>query len=107
MSLVLRRKLRRRQTRSVAAALIAVIVLAVGMAHSAMGSDHMGDAVVVCLAIGAATVALAASPRLGRQISPQARPERRTDPPVSRADRGPVPPGRARGHPSLLQVIRR
>ena len=107
MSLVLRRKLRRRQARVVAAALIAAIALSVGLAHSAMGSDHMGDVVVMCLAIGAATATLAAIPRLGRRLPPRPRPRKRTESLLIRAVPAPIPLGRARGHPSVLQVFRR
>ena len=107
VSLVLRRKLRRPQARVVAAALIAAIALSIGVAHSAMGTDHMGDAVVMCLAIGAATVALASAPRLGRRLAPRPRPCRRTESLHLGAVPEPIRGGRARGHPSLLQIFRR
>jgi hypothetical protein len=107
VSLVLRRKLRRRQARVVTAALIAAIALSVGMAHSAMGSVHIGDAVVMCLAIAVATAALAAAPRLSRRLPPQPRPRKRTEPLLIRAVPAPIQLGRGRGDPSLLQVFRR
>jgi hypothetical protein len=107
VSLVLRRKLRRPQARVVAAVLIAAIALSIGMAHSAVGTDHMGDAVVMCLAIGAATAALASAPRLGRRLAPRTRPRKRTEPLHIRAVPEPILLGRARGHPSLLQVFMR
>ena len=107
MSLVLRRKLRHRRARVIAAALIAAIALSVGVAHSAMGSDHMGDAVAMCLAIGAATVALAGVPRLGRRLPPRTCACKRAEPLHMRAVPASILLGRARGHPSLLQVFRR
>lgn len=107
MSLILRRKLRHRHGRAVAVALITALALSVGMAHSAMGSHHMGEAVVICLAIGVATVAVAASPRLGRPVPAPVRPRQRIEPSVRPAASVAVPQGRARGHPSILQVFRR
>lgn len=107
MSLVLRRKLRRRNARILAVALIAALAFSIGMTHSAMGREHMGKAVVICLAIGVAAVAVAATPHLGRRIPPPARPSRRIELPTRLAAPVAVPPGRARGHPSVLQVFKR
>ena len=107
MSLVLRRKLGHRRARVLAVALIAALALSVGMAHSAMGGHHMGEVVAICLAIGAATVAVAATPRLGRPVPNSVRPRLRIDPSVRPAAPVAVPQGLARGHPSVLQVFRR
>jgi hypothetical protein len=107
MSLVLRRKLGHRRARVLAVALIAALALSVGMAHSAMGGHHMGEVVAICLAIGAATVAVAATPRLGRPVPNSVRPRLRIDPSVRSAAPVAVPQGLARGHPSVLQVFRR
>ncbi len=55
----------------------------------------MGKAVAICLAIGVATVAVAATPRLGRRIPPLVRPRQRIEPFAGPAAPVAVPQARA------------
>ena len=107
MLVALRRPLRRQDARVLAAILIAALALSVGLAHSGMARDHMGDAAAVCLAIGAAAVALASVPTLGRHITRPPRPRHQPPPVRVRTLLVTVPHQRARGHPSFLQIFRR
>jgi hypothetical protein len=72
-----------------------------------MARDHMGEAAAICLAIGAAAVALASVPTLGRHITRPPRPRHQPPPVQVRTMLVAAPHQRARGHPSLLQIFRR
>ena len=101
------RALRRRNVRIFAVATVASLGLMVGLAHSGVGSDHMGEAAAMCLAIAAgAAVAVAAAPQLGRFVAPPLRPVIWSAPAPDR-DLGRRADGRARGHPAVSQVFRR
>ncbi len=101
------RVLRRRDVRLLAIATVASLGLMVGLAHSSVGSDHMGEAAAMCLAVAAgAAIAVAAAPRLGRLVAPPLRPVNWSAPSPDR-DYGLAGDGRARGHPTVLQVFRR
>lgn len=101
------RVLRRRWVQALAVATVASLGLMVGLAHSGVGADHMGETATMCLAIAAGTaVAVASAPQLGRLVAPPLRP-------VSWSalapdcSHGRPAAGRARGHPAVLQVFRR
>ncbi len=107
MSLSVNRVLRRRNVRVLAVATVASLGLMVGLAHSGVGDDHMGEAAAMCLAIAASiAVAVAAAPRLGRLVASPLRPVNWSELAPSR-DHGRPADGRARGHPAVLQVFRR
>ena len=77
-------------------------------AHSAPGEHHMGKAAAVCLAVAAvATAAVATLPALGRMVATPARSRRNVQHAASRFMPSVPVEGRARGHPSVLQVFRR
>lgn len=107
VSSALRRPLRRQDVRVLAAILIAALALSVGLAHSGMARDHMGEAVAICLAVGATAVAVASVPHLGRHITHPPRPRHQSPPVHVRTVPVAAPYQRARGHPSLLQIFRR
>ncbi len=101
------RALTRHNVRVLAVATVASLGLMVGLAHSGVGTDHMGEAAAMCLAIAAGTaVAVAAAPQLGRLVAAPLRPVNWSALAPDR-DYGRPADGRARGHPSVLQVFRR
>lgn len=107
MSLAVNRALRRHNVRLLAVAVFASLGLTVGLAHSGLERDHMGEAAAMCLAVAASTaIAVAAAPRLGRLVARPSRPAS-WSPPEPARDCGVRADGRARGHPAVLQVFRR
>ncbi len=104
---VLDRVQRRRGRHAVAIVIAITLGGFVAAAHSGIGSDHMGEAVAMCVAVTAtAAVAVAAVPALGRLLpaSPRAR---SWNVPASFVRLSPLDLARARGHPAVLQVFRR
>ena len=105
--MTLHRQLRPRGVRAIAVVLVAALGVAVWSAHVMPGDHHMGEAVAMCLAVVAIGAAVVAAPRMGRLLPAVPRPCS-SPPPAAGAVLPSAPaPGRARGHPALLQVFRR
>ena len=64
------RALRRHDVRLLAVATVASLGLMVGLAHSGLEGDRMGEATAMCLAVAASTaIAVASAPRVGRLVA--------------------------------------
>ncbi len=104
---VLDRVQRRRGRHAVAIVIAITLGGFVAAAHSGIGSDHMGEAVAMCLAVTVAVaVGVAAVPALGRLLPSPSR-SRSWALPASTVHLAGVDRARARGHPAVLQVFRR
>ena len=107
MYLAIRRAARTNRLWIAVAAAIAVLAFTLVAAHSGVAGDHMGKAAAICLAVASVAAATVASgPRLNRLVPS---PIRAASDSLPRIAEPPSLPrdGRARGHPAVLQVLRR